>query len=45
VIVRYPERAAYLEMLADAGDQAVASLRRAALAEAMLLPMNDWPGR
>jgi uncharacterized protein (DUF1330 family) len=45
VIVRYPNRAAYLEMLADAEYQAIVGLRRAALAEVMLLPMNDWPGR
>ncbi|SRR5260370_723688 len=45
VIVRYPSRAAYLEMLADTEYQAITGLRRAALAEVMLLQMNDWPGR
>lgn len=45
VIVRYPRRETYLEMLADPEYQAIAGLRRAALAEAMMMPMNDWPGR
>lgn len=44
-IVRYPSRAAYLEMLEKPEYQAIAGLRRAALAESMLMPMNDWPGR
>src|SRR5438132_8729420 len=33
VLVRYPRRAAYLEMLADPAYQAIAGLRRAALRE------------
>jgi uncharacterized protein (DUF1330 family) len=45
VLVRYPNRAAYAQMLSDPGYQAIAHLRRSALKEAMLLPMNDWPGR
>jgi uncharacterized protein (DUF1330 family) len=45
VVVRYPNRAAYVEMLGDPKYKAVASVRRAALLEAVLLPMNDWPGR
>lgn len=45
VLVRYPSRAAYLEMLALPAYQEIAPLRRAALREAALLPMNDWPGR
>jgi uncharacterized protein (DUF1330 family) len=45
VLVRYPDRAAYAQMLSDPGYQAIAHLRRSALQEAMLLPMNDWPGR
>ena len=45
VLVRYPSRAAYLEMLADPDYQEIAPLRRAALREAMLLPMDDWPAR
>jgi uncharacterized protein (DUF1330 family) len=45
VLVRYPNRAAYLEMLAHPAYQEIAPLRRAALREVALLPMNDWPGR
>jgi len=45
VLVRYPNRAAYLEMLAHPAYQEIAPLRRSALREAALLPMNDWPGR
>ncbi len=45
VIVRYPSRAAYLEMLADPEFQAIAERRREALREAALMPMDDWPGR
>jgi len=45
VIVRYPSRAAFVEMLGDPVYQAVAHLRRAALREVSLLPMNDWAGR
>ncbi len=45
VLVRYPSRTAYLEMLAHPDYQDIAPLRRAALREAMLLPMDDWPGR
>jgi uncharacterized protein (DUF1330 family) len=45
VLVRYPRRAAYLEMLALPEYQEIAPLRRAALREAALLPMNDWPAR
>jgi uncharacterized protein (DUF1330 family) len=45
VLVRYPSRAAYVEMLADPAYQAIADLRREALREAALMPMDDWPGR
>jgi len=45
VLVRYPNRAAYLEMLAHPAYQEIAPLRRSALREVALLPMNDWPGR
>jgi uncharacterized protein (DUF1330 family) len=45
VIVRYPNRGAYVEMLADPSYQAIAHLRRAALREASMLPMDDWPAR
>jgi len=45
VIVRYPGRAAYVQMVGDPRYQAIAHLRRAALREAVMLPMDDWPGR
>jgi uncharacterized protein (DUF1330 family) len=45
VLVRYPSRAAYAQMLSDPAYPAIAHLRRSALREAMLLPMDDWPGR
>src|SRR5437899_6522797 len=45
VLVRSPNRSAYVQMHADPEYQAIAPLRRAALGEAVLLPMNDWPGR
>jgi uncharacterized protein (DUF1330 family) len=45
VLVRYPSRAAYLGLLADPAFQSIANLRRAALREAVMLPVNDWPGR
>ena len=45
VLVRYPNRAAYLEMIAHPEYQEIAAVRRAALREAALLPMNDWPAR
>src|ERR1700693_3567969 len=45
VLVRYPNRAACAQMLSDSAYQAIAYLRRSALREAMLLPMDDWPGR
>jgi uncharacterized protein (DUF1330 family) len=45
VIVRYPNRTAYVEMLADPEYQAIAPLRRSALREAVILPMDDWPAR
>jgi len=45
VLVRYPSRSAYLQMLADPEYAAIAHLREAALREAALLPMDDWPGR
>ncbi len=44
-VVRYPNRASYLKMHDDPAFQAVVHLRREALREAMLLPMDDWPGR
>ncbi len=45
VLVRYPNRTAYVQMQADPAYQDIAKLRHAALREAVLLPMNDWPGR
>jgi uncharacterized protein (DUF1330 family) len=45
VLVRYPSRTAYVQMQADPAYQAIAPLRRSALREAVLLPMNDWPAR
>ena len=45
VLVRYPNRTAYAQLQADPAYQGIAQLRHAALREAVLLPMNDWPGR
>ncbi|SRR5258707_10493582 len=45
VIVRYSSRASYVEMLAGAEHQAIASLRTSALRDAVILPMDDWPAR
>src|SRR6266404_2221481 len=45
VVVRYPNRSAYVQLLGDPGFRAIADLRRAALHEAVFLPMDDWPGR
>ncbi len=42
VVVRYPARAVYLDMLADPHYLAIVHLRRSALREAVLLPMDDW---
>ena len=45
VLVRYPNRAAYLDMLAAPDWRAIAPQRSAALRDVALLPMDDWPGR
>lgn len=45
VVVRYPNHAAYLSMLADPVHAQLEPLRRSALQEVMLLPANDWAGR
>ena len=45
VLVRYPTRAAYVQMQSDPAYQAIVQQRRSAVREAMLLPMDDWPGR
>lgn len=39
LLVRYPSRSAFLEMLADPGYQEVTALRTAALADAVLQPL------
>jgi uncharacterized protein (DUF1330 family) len=44
-VIRFPNRAAYASLLADPTYLAAVSLRRKALREAMMLPMDDWPGR
>jgi uncharacterized protein (DUF1330 family) len=45
VVVRYPNRSAYLGMLADPAYTAIAPQRRAALRDAVYMVMDDWPGR
>ena len=45
VVVRYPNRSAYLQMLDDPAYTAIAPQRRAALREAAYMIMDDWPGR
>jgi uncharacterized protein (DUF1330 family) len=45
VLVRYPNRAAYLDLLADSAYRAIAPQRTSALRDAAVLPMDDWPGR
>jgi len=45
VLVRYPNPTAYAQLQADSAYQGIAQLQHAALREAVLLPMNDWPGR
>jgi uncharacterized protein (DUF1330 family) len=45
VLVRYPNRRAYADMLADPEYQALGQQRRAAIRDAVFLPMNDWAGR
>jgi uncharacterized protein (DUF1330 family) len=45
VLVRYPNRAAYLDMLAAPAYRAIAPQRGAALRDVAILPMDDWPGR
>jgi len=45
VVTRYPSRSAFLQLLADSEYQALSAQRRAALREAVMLPMDDWPGR
>jgi len=45
VLVRYPNRAAYLDLLAAPAYRALATQRNAALRGVAILPMDDWPGR
>jgi len=45
LVVRYPSRTAYAEMLKDADYQRIAHLRSNALREALLMPMDDWSAR
>ena len=41
LLVRYPSRSAFLQMMADPGYQEVTSLRTAALADAVLQPLTS----
>ncbi len=45
VVVRYPSRTAYVQFHQSPEYRAVEHLRAQALREAMMLPMDDWPGR
>jgi uncharacterized protein (DUF1330 family) len=45
VVVRYPNRAAFAKLHEDPRYRAIEHLRREALREATMLPMDDWPGR
>lgn len=45
VIVRYPSRAAYVQFHQSPEYRAIVHMRAEALREAMMLPMDDWPGR
>lgn len=42
LLVRYPSRAAFLEMVADPAYQEITHLRTEALAEAVLQPTTSW---
>ncbi|GAB2865791.1 DUF1330 domain-containing protein [Actinocorallia aurea] len=44
LVIRYPSRDAFLQMIADPGYLEVAALRERALAEAVLQPTSAWPG-
>jgi uncharacterized protein (DUF1330 family) len=45
VLIRYPSRAAYVEMLQDDAFVRAAELRRKSLRDAAFFVMDDWPGR
>jgi len=44
VVVRYPSRAAFLEMVTDPGYQEIAHLRTEALSDSRLIPTDAWDG-
>ena len=44
VVVRYPSRAAFLEMVGDEGYQEIAHLRTRALRDSRLIPTEPWDG-
>ena len=43
-VVRYPSRAAFLEMVSDPGYQEIAQLRTNGLRDSRLIPTEAWPG-
>jgi uncharacterized protein (DUF1330 family) len=43
-VVRYPSRAAFLEMVTDPGYQEIAHLRSEALRDSRLIPTDGWDG-
>jgi uncharacterized protein (DUF1330 family) len=43
-IVRYPSRAAFLEMVTDAGYQEISHLRSQAVRDSRLVPTDAWDG-
>jgi len=45
VLVRYPSRAAYVDLLDNPAFQEAAEMRRKSLRDAAFLVMDDWPGR
>jgi uncharacterized protein (DUF1330 family) len=45
LLVRYPSRTAFVEMMSSPGFQELAELRRKSLRDAAFLVMDDWPGR
>ena len=44
VVVRYPSRSAFLEMVTDVGYQEIAHLRTNALRDSRLIPTDAWDG-
>jgi uncharacterized protein (DUF1330 family) len=45
LLVRYPSRAAYVEMVSSSAFQEVAARRRKSLRDAVFLVMDDWAAR